>query len=121
MKLKKVQFATILFGLEKMIKRTSRKYPAFAERLKEHNLTAQIKIVDDSAGRYFIFEDGRVRSKTGVHPNPDICMSFANAEVGVELLMPPRDQLSTGRCLREGALERGPRWAVPNRQLAPRD
>ena len=41
MKLKKVQFATILFGLEKMIKRTARKHPAFAERLKEHNLPAE--------------------------------------------------------------------------------
>ena len=102
MKLKKLQFATILFGLEKMIKRTARKYPAFAERLKEHNLTAQIKIVDDSAGRYFVFENGRVSSGSGIHPHSDICMTFANAEVAVELLMPPRDQLAmraTKSCL----------------------
>ena len=94
MKFKQLQFSTILFGLEKMIKRTARKHPAFAERLKEKNLTAQIKIADDSAGRYFVFENGRVRSKAGIHPHPDICMTFVNAAVAVELLMPPRDQLA---------------------------
>ena len=94
MKFKQLQFSTILFGLEKMIKRTARKHPVFAERLKEKNLTAQIKIADDSAGRYFVFENGRVRSKAGIHPHPDICMTFVNAAVAVELLMPPRDQLA---------------------------
>jgi molybdopterin guanine dinucleotide-containing S/N-oxide reductase-like protein len=94
MKFKQLQFSTLLFGLEKMIKRTARKHPVFAERLKEKNLTAQIKIVDDSAGRYFVFKNGRVRSKAGIHPHPDICMTFVNAAVAVELLMPPRDQLA---------------------------
>jgi trimethylamine-N-oxide reductase (cytochrome c) len=91
---KQLQFSAILFGLEKMLKRTAKKYPAFAERLREKNLTAQIKIADDSAGRYFIFDNGKISSKSGIHPNPDISMMFKDTKLAVELLMPPRDHLA---------------------------
>jgi trimethylamine-N-oxide reductase (cytochrome c) len=94
MTFKQMQFAAILFGLEKAIKRTAKKYPAFKDRLAEKNFTAQIKIVDDSAGRYFTFDRGKVSSRRGLHPNPDICMMFKDAELAVKLLMPPRDHLA---------------------------
>jgi trimethylamine-N-oxide reductase (cytochrome c) len=94
MTFKQMQFATILFGLEKVIHRTAKKYPAFKARLAEKSFTAQIKIIDDSVGRYFTFDKGKVSSRRGLHDNPDICMMFKDAELAVKLLMPPRDHLA---------------------------
>ena len=94
MTFKQMQFATILFGLEKVIHRTAKKYPAFKARLAEKNFTAQIKIVDDSVGRYFTFDRGKVSSRRGLHDNPDICMMFKDAELAVKLLLPPRNHLA---------------------------
>ena len=94
MTFKQMQFATILFGLEKVIHRTAKKYPAFKARLAEKNFTAQIKIIDDSVGRYFTFDRGKVSSRRGLHDNPDICMMFKDAELAVKLLLPPRNHLA---------------------------
>jgi trimethylamine-N-oxide reductase (cytochrome c) len=93
MKLRNLQFATILFGLEKIIKHTAKKYPTYAERLKEKNFTARVKVADDSAGRYFTFKNGTVRSKNGIHSSPDVCLTFQSAELAVKLLMPLRNYL----------------------------
>ena len=94
MTFKQMQFATILYGLEKVINRTARKYPAFKKRLAEKNLTAQIKIIDDSVGRYFTFDNGKVFSRRGLHDNPDVCMMFKDAELAVKLFMPPKNHLA---------------------------
>jgi len=94
MTFKQMQFATILYGLEKVINRTARKNPAFKERLTEKNFTAQIKIIDDSVGRYFTFDKGTVFSRRGLHDNPDICMMFKDAELAVKLCMPPKNHLA---------------------------
>ncbi len=94
MTFKQMQFATLLFGLGKVINRTAKKHPVFKARLAEKNFTAQIKIIDDSVGRYFTFDRGKVVSGRGLHDNPDICMLFKDAELAVKLLMPPRDHLA---------------------------
>jgi len=76
-----------------MMKRTARKYPFFRERLKEKNFTAQIKVKDNSAGRYFTFKDGAVTSRSGIHPSPDITIIYRNAVLAAKLMKPWRDQL----------------------------
>jgi molybdopterin guanine dinucleotide-containing S/N-oxide reductase-like protein len=90
----KTQFSIILFGLEILIRFTALRHKSFKNRLKEKDFIAQIKVKDDSQGRYFIFKRGRIRSKKGIHPNPDICMTFTSAELGVRLLKLPRNQLA---------------------------
>ena len=57
--------------------------------MKQKNLIAQIKIADDSHGRIFKFKDGKISSKSGIHPDPDICMAFKDINIAAELLMPP--------------------------------
>jgi trimethylamine-N-oxide reductase (cytochrome c) len=84
----KTQFAIILFGLEILLRFTALRKRSFRKRLEEKDFIAQLKVKDDSQGRYFIFKGGRIRSKKGIHPNPDICMSFTGAKLGVRLLMP---------------------------------
>ena len=71
-----------------MIKFMAKRHPTYKARLKEKNFTAQIKVQDNSQGRYFTFKDGEVTSKRGIHPSPDLSMAFRSAALGVKLFMP---------------------------------
>ena len=73
------------------MKITAWRHLSFRARLKEKNLIAQIKIADDSHGRIFLFKDGKITTKAGIHPNPDICLAFKDEDIAVRLLMPPVD------------------------------
>ncbi len=84
-----MRFPIILLGVSTALNVTARQYPAFRERLREKTFIAQVKAKGTSIGRHFMFGDGRVRSKAGVHKNPDICISFKTAALGAKLLTPP--------------------------------
>ncbi len=94
MKFSNQAFSIILFGLKQMLRRAARKYPSFKNRLKEKNFTTQIKVMDNSEGRYFTFSDGNIISKRGIHPSPEVSMNFSSAGLAFKLLMPPRNYLS---------------------------
>jgi len=94
-----------LFGLKLVLRQTAIMHPSFKNRLKEKNFTAQIKVKDNSVGRYFTFSDGKIISKRGIHSNPDICMTFTSAHLAVKLLIPPRDQLSMINAMKNSQLE----------------
>ena len=83
------KFAAILSGLAVALKGCRALYPEFADRLKERNLVAQLLARDEEVGRWFQIADGRVRSGSGRHPQPDITLSFKDAALGATLLMPP--------------------------------
>jgi len=93
MAFEKTQFAIILFGLEKLLKYKAKKHAFFKERLKEKNLTAQIKVKNNSQGRYFLFKSGKISSRNGIHPNPDITIIYQDAVLAAKLMRPDRDQL----------------------------
>ena len=86
-----MKFSLILLGLSWLLRYTAWRNPVFRARLKEKNFVAQIKIADDSLGRYFSFQDGKVSSQPVIHHSPEICMSFKSAEIAAQLLMPPVD------------------------------
>ena len=84
-----VTFPVILFGLAQALKLARRRHPAFAARLRERNFVAQIKARDEEIGRWYAFQDGKVRSRRGLHAKPDVTLAFKNADIGASLLMPP--------------------------------
>ncbi len=94
MALAATKLSVLLYGLLQALRIQAIRYPAFAKRLKEKNFTAQMKVTDDSVGRHFTFRNGKIISGRGIHPNPDICMTFTSAELAVSLLIPPIDQLA---------------------------
>jgi trimethylamine-N-oxide reductase (cytochrome c) len=100
-----MRFSLILFGLHLVLKYTAWRYPAFRERLKERNLIGQIKVWDGSVGRYFIFRDGKITSRAGIHPEPDVCMGFKTAELAVNLLLPPINWLDQINALKDFKLK----------------
>ena len=54
------KFSVILFGLSQVLKFTARRHPAFAARLKEKNMTVQMRTADKTIGRWFTFKDGKI-------------------------------------------------------------
>lgn len=82
-----------LFGIKLLLRQKAMMYTSFKNRLKEKSFTAQIKIKDNSIGRYFIFSDGKFSSKRGIHASPDVCLTFRTAHLAVKLLGPYRDPL----------------------------
>ena len=78
-----MKFSLILFGLAQMLKHLARKYPAFRERLRERDFTAQMLAHDEGTGRWYTFKNGKVRSGAGRHNSPDITLGFKNANLMV--------------------------------------
>ncbi len=84
-----MRFAIILFGLSLLMRLTAMWYPAYRARLKERDCTCQIKTMDGSVGRWFTFTGGKITSASGIHPNPDVTLSFKTAKLATRLMMPP--------------------------------
>ena len=55
-----LRFSLILYGLAWLFRFTAWRHPAFRARLKEMNLTAQLKTYDGTVGRWYELRDGRV-------------------------------------------------------------
>ena len=89
-----MKFSIILWGLVQALRVKARMHREFADRVKERNLTAQIKLKDNSEGRWIKFENGKIKSKKGIHEKPDLSIFFTNKAVAEELLTPPFDQLA---------------------------
>jgi trimethylamine-N-oxide reductase (cytochrome c) len=88
-------FSIALFFIKWLFALQALRIPVFRNRLKEKNLTVQIKLKDNACGRYFTFRDGRIISKSGIHTSPDVTLIFGSARLALDILMPPRDQLAT--------------------------
>jgi len=81
-----MKFSLLLKVLSWKLTKTASKYPSFKERLREQDFTLQIKTRDESDGRYFIFSDGEVFSKKGVHGHPDVALVWAGADLGFKIM-----------------------------------
>ncbi len=89
-----VIFSLILHGIKLKFVMTGMRFPILKNRLKEKNLTVQIKLRDNSRGRYFTIREGKIISKGGIHVSPDVTLIFENARLALDILVPPRDQLA---------------------------
>ena len=84
-----MKLSIILFFLPWILRIQSLMHKKFRERLKEKNLIVQMKVTDDSVGRFYIFQNGKIISKSGIHSDPDVCIMFKTEKIGFDLLMPP--------------------------------
>jgi molybdopterin guanine dinucleotide-containing S/N-oxide reductase-like protein len=85
------RLGVILFGLAQLFRFAAATQPEFRLRLKEKDFVAQIRTRDGAVGRYFVFAQGRVRSKSGLHAKPDVTLAFDTARLGARLMTPPVD------------------------------
>ena len=88
-----MRFSIILWTMVQAMRLTRLMYAEFRNRLKERNVTAQFRLQDNSQGRWVQIADGRIRSGSGIHDNPDFAVVFKNRAIAEEFLTPPFDQL----------------------------
>ena len=86
-----MRLAIILFGLPWALRAAAIVFPKFRAKLKENNLIAQIKLTDDSVGRYFEFNDGKIKSGAGIHENADVTLWFKSEKLALKVLSPIKD------------------------------
>jgi trimethylamine-N-oxide reductase (cytochrome c) len=92
-KLYTLAFSMLLYGIAVVMKFTAWRHPAFRARLKEQNLIAQIRVKQLPTGRYYIIKDGKVSSRSGIHPSPDVVVAVKSARLGFQIFTHPNDQL----------------------------
>ncbi len=88
-----MKLSLILFGMALLFRYARWRNPEFRQRLAGKDLKVQIKTQDGKQGRLFLFQKGRVSSRSGVHADADFSLVFKTAEVAGRLLMPPINQL----------------------------
>ena len=91
-RLSTLAFSALLWGVGLAMKFTASRYPAYRAKLKEQNVVGQIR-AKQGVGRYFVIRDGHVSSHAGIHPNPDVVVTFKTARLGVHSFTHPDDQL----------------------------
>lgn len=82
------RFSFILLGLSLKLQQTARQHPVFRAHIAGRDITAQIKLAGGRQGRHFRFKNGKISSRKGVHPDPDVCLTFSDAAAAVKLLGP---------------------------------
>ena len=83
----------ILLRLAMMFKYAALNSAEFRKRIEGKNLKVQLKTKDGRFGRLYIFENGKVSSKAGVHSEADFALVFKTAKIAARLLTPPINQL----------------------------
>jgi trimethylamine-N-oxide reductase (cytochrome c) len=90
----KIGFPAILLGIAATMRGCALMFPEFRKKIAARNAVIQIKTKDNSAGRHYIFRNGKVRSRAGIHARPDATLIFKDAETGFRLLTPPINHLN---------------------------
>ena len=85
------KFSVILWSLAQMLRYTARRHPAFAARLKERNLVAQIIARDEEVGRWYRLRNGELSSRPRhARRSPMSRLRFQERRrLGADLLTPP--------------------------------
>lgn len=88
-----MMFQIILYAMVWLFRIAHWRSAAYRTHVAGKSLKVQICTQDRKAGRLFIFEDGRLRSKPGVHPEAENFLIFKTAKIAARLLTPPINQL----------------------------
>lgn len=60
---------------------------AFQEKLEDKNIVLQFRTESGSVSRYYIMRNMAVVPCGGMHPQPDMCMSFKSAKYAFKTIM----------------------------------
>lgn len=99
-----MKFSLLLYALGVKLKSAIKKSADFKARVKEQNMTLQIRTEDGKKGRYYIFKDGEITSMKGVTANPDVALVWCDAKTAFAV-MSKGDQETSMKALTEGKLK----------------
>ncbi len=99
-----MKFSLLLWALGLKLKSAAKKSESFRTRLKELNMTVQIKTEDGKKGRFYTIKDGSISSTGGIAPAADVALVWSDASTGFTV-MKSEDQEVKMKALTEGRLK----------------
>lgn len=93
-----LKFKFLLWAFAQILKRQIRSNADCARYVATKRLVFQIRTVS-GAGRYFVIENGAIRSVAGLAPNPQFTFRFKDAAKGFEILSAKDSQAAFLRAL----------------------
>ena len=78
----------ILFVITQVLRHALRKHARVRKHVGQRRCVVQIKLKDDSIGRYYEFSGGSVKSRAGIHASPDVLMLFKDLSTALIFLNP---------------------------------
>lgn len=82
-----MRFTLLLFILHKILKRASKKNIAFRNYIGSiHQVKIMIKTADGKRGRLFIFDRGKVLTRSGARHPYDAAIIWADAKTGFKVM-----------------------------------
>ena len=84
--LNKTALSGTLFMLDKILMGLAKASPAFEQEWADKDLTVQIRIEDNSAGRQIIFKDGKLAGRNGVYGDSVVDMVFVEEQTAMRVM-----------------------------------
>jgi len=81
-----MKFQLVLWILGRKLLKKAKKDTEFQKKISEKNCTVQIKTADNSRGRFYTFNDGKIVTEKGVAANPTVALVFKDAATGFTVL-----------------------------------
>lgn len=90
--MKRLMVKTVLRGLSTAMRVAAKLDTCYAAQLARRSGVVQIRLRDQSLGHYLVFKSGRVSSRSGLHPAPDVSLVFLDLPTAYDFLVPPIDR-----------------------------
>src|SRR6266404_7895787 len=81
----------LLRALPGIIKIAARRDKRVRDHLVSSNCVVQLRLRDGSCVRHYIFDRGRINSRSGMHEAPDVDMVFKTATIALSMMRPDPD------------------------------
>ena len=95
-----MKFKIVLWVLGRLMARAEKTNPAFKEKLKNQDITMEIKSHDGTA-RHFIFKDETIRSYSGPAHQPTLSLNFKNSRIGFNAFTAKDKKRAMMNCIKE--------------------
>jgi hypothetical protein len=99
-----MKFSLLLWILGRKLKAAAKKSAEFKNRVKEQNITVQIKTADNSRGRYYVLKDGEIESIKGIAPQSDVALVWSDPATGFTVMKSESQEVKM-KALTEGKLK----------------
>lgn len=86
--MKQAKLKVILLVISEVLRRAVKKHGAVRKHVGGRRAVVQIKVRDDSIGRYYEISPTGVKSTAGIHRTPDVTMLFKDVDTALVFLNP---------------------------------
>ena len=86
--MKQAKLKIILFAITHVLRGAIKKHSVVRKHVGQRRVVVQIKLKDDSIGRYYEISNSGVKSTAGVTPQPDVLMLFKDLDTALTFLNP---------------------------------